>query len=266
MPDRYIHGHHPSVLRSHRWRTVENSAAYLLPRLRPGISVLDVGCGPGNLTVGLAQRVAPGPVVGVDSAEAAVALATAGAAAGDEVVRFEVGDVGCLAFPDSSFDLVHAHQLLQHLVDPVGALREMARVCRPGGIVAARDGDYRSFAWYPPEPALDLWLEVYEEVARRSGGEPDGGRHLVSWAHAAGLGDVRASASAWCFSHPDDRRFWGELWADRVLESDFAHHALELGVADGDQLQQMAEGWHRWAAHPDGFFAVPHGEIICRRS
>jgi ubiquinone/menaquinone biosynthesis C-methylase UbiE len=62
----YTHGHHESVLRSHRWRTVENSAAYLVPFLRPGLDLLDVGCGPGSITQDFATRVAPGRVCGLD--------------------------------------------------------------------------------------------------------------------------------------------------------------------------------------------------------
>ena len=265
MRHRYPHGHHPSVLRSHRWRTVENSAAYLRDRLRPGMDLLDVGCGPGTITGDLARRVAPGTVVGVDRAPAVVRAADDAARREGWPARFEVGEARCLRFPDGSFDLVHAHQVLQHLADPVGALVEMARVCRPGGLVAARDADYRSFAWYPPDPALDRWLELYREVARGDGGQPDAGRHLLAWGHAAGFDDITATASAWCFAGPEDRRWWGRLWAERVIESDFAPHALELGLADPDDLATVAAGWRRWAEDPDGWFAVTHGEIVCRR-
>src|SRR5579883_1774073 len=127
---RYTHGHDESVLRSHRWRTATNSAGYLLPLLRPGMDLLDVGCGPGTITADLAALVAPGRTVGVDSASAAIEAAGAAAPA----VEFRVSDVMVLDFADGSFDVVHAHQVLQHLPDPVGALAEMARVCRPGGI------------------------------------------------------------------------------------------------------------------------------------
>lgn len=122
-PDVYTHGHHESVLRSHRWRTAENSAKYLLPHLRPGLSLLDVGCGPGTLTADLARRVAPGPVVGVDAAAEAVAEARAlGAEAGQDNLSFRVGDFRDVGLSPASFDVVHAHQVLQHLRDPVGAL------------------------------------------------------------------------------------------------------------------------------------------------
>src|SRR6185369_9342143 len=73
----YTHGHHESVLRSHRWRTATNSAAHLLPHLAPGQSLLDVGCGPGTITVDLAARVAPGRVTAVELTEDALRLARA---------------------------------------------------------------------------------------------------------------------------------------------------------------------------------------------
>ena len=92
--DTYTHGHHDAVLRSHRWRTAENSAAYLLPLLRPGSRLLDVGCGPGTLTVDLARLVAPGEVVGIDVADAVVAEARRHALeAGVANVTFECGDL-----------------------------------------------------------------------------------------------------------------------------------------------------------------------------
>lgn len=166
----YTHGHHESVLRSHRWRTATNSAAYLIGELHPGLDLLDVGCGPGTITADLAELVAPGRVTAVDAAEDV--LRQAGETAverGLDHVRFAVADVHALDFPDDSFDVVHAHQVLQHVGDPVQALREMRRVCRPGGIVAARDSDYGAFTWFPEVPALDGWQSLYQRVARANG-------------------------------------------------------------------------------------------------
>src|ERR1700754_1134326 len=140
----YTHGHHESVLRSHRWRTADNSAAYLLPDLGPDTRLLDVGCGPGTITADLAARV--GQVTAAENAPAALDAARAEVARqGRTNVEFAVEDVHALSFADDTFDVVHAHQVLQHVVDPVTALREMARVCRPGGVVAARDSDYAAF-------------------------------------------------------------------------------------------------------------------------
>lgn len=261
----YTHGHHESVLRSHRWRTAENSAAYLLPHLTAGLNVLDVGCGPGTITADLAALVAPGRVTAVEIAADALEKARAEAAArGLRNIDFAVADVHALDFPDNAFDVVHAHQVLQHLGDPVQALREMRRVCRPGGVVAVRDGDYAAFAWYPEPPELTEWMALYQRVSRENGGEPDAGRRLLSWARQAGFTDITPTASVWCFATPDDRAWWGGMWADRIRHSAIARQALERGHATQADLDRISAAWKSWAAAEDGWFAVPHGELICR--
>jgi SAM-dependent methyltransferase len=123
--------------------------------------MLDVGIGPGTITVDLAERLADGSVIGIDSAPAAVvATQTLALGRGASNIQVLIGDVYTMPFPDASFDVVHAHQLLQHLSDPVAALREMRRVCVPGGLVAVRDPDYATITWYPPNAALTRWLEL----------------------------------------------------------------------------------------------------------
>lgn len=261
----YTHGHHESVLRSHRWRTAQNSAAYLLPHLLPGMSLLDVGCGPGTITVDLAARLAPGRVTAVEPTDEVLELArTEADSAGHENIDFAVADVHALDFADHSFDVVHAHQVLQHVADPVRALREMGRVCRPGGIVAARDSDYAAVTWHPRVPEMGEWLALYQRAARANGGEPDAGRRLLSWAHAAGFADVTATASVWCFAAPDDARWWGSMWAERILRSDLAQQVMDAGMATPDDLRRISDGWHAWAAAPDAWLTILHGEIICR--
>lgn len=261
----YTHGHHESVLRSHTWRTAENSAAYLLGELRPGLDVLDVGCGPGTITADFAALVAPGQVTAVDAAEDVLAQAHAHAdGRGLDNVRFTVADVHDLDFPDDSFDVVHAHQVLQHVGDPVQALREMRRVCRPGGVVAARDSDYGAFTWFPELPVLTEWQELYSRVARANGGEPDAGRRLLSWARAAGFTDITATAATWCFATPEERAWWSGLWADRTTASVYARIAVEGGHAGAGQLAAIADAWRAWGAEDDAWFMVPHGEILCR--
>jgi SAM-dependent methyltransferase len=261
----YTHGHHESVLRSHRWRTAENSAAYLLPHLAPGVTVLDVGAGPATITADLAGRVAPARVTALEVTAEALDIARAEIARrGLTTVDFAVGDVHALDFPDDSFDVVHAHQVLQHVGDPVTALREMLRVARPGGVVAVRDSDYAAFTWFPESSGLDRWLDLYERVARGNGGEPDAGRRLLSWAHAAGCTDVTATSSTWCFATPEDRAWWGGMWAERVVSSDMARTALRTGAATQDDLQEIADAWRRWAADPDGWISLLHAELICR--
>ncbi len=260
----YTHGHPDAVLRSHRWRTADNSAAYLLPHLRPGLALLDVGCGPGSLTADLARHVAPGQVIAIDSAVAPLDEARAAATAAGVEVDVRVGDAYAIDLPDDSVDVVHAHQVLQHVADPVAVLREMGRVCRPGGVVAARDADYAVMTWAPADPRLDRWLEIYHAVARANGAEPDAGRALLGWAHTAGLDDVTSSATAWCFASPEDRAWWGGLWADRTVEPAYARQAVATGLTDLAGLADISDAFRSWAQHSDGWFVVVHGEILCR--
>jgi len=263
---RYTHGHHASVLRSHTWRTAANSAAYLLPHLREGMSLLDVGCGPGTLTVDLARLVGSGGhVLGIDpAAEALVPARQHAHEAGQGNVSFALGHVEHLDLPDGTFDVVHAHQLLQHVRDPVAALREMRRVCRPGGLVAVRDADYGAMSWFPEVAALESWRAMYRRVARSNGAEPDAGRRLKSWAVAAGLAPVTATGSAWCYASAEEVRWWAGLWAERVTASALHGQAVERGIATRAELGVMAAGFATWAASGDAWFLVPHGEVLAR--
>src|SRR4051794_4767722 len=172
--ERYVHGHHESVLRSHTWRTVENSAAYLAPHLRPGLDVLDLGSGPGTITVDFAERVAPGTVVGIDASAEIVATASKlGEERGLTNVSFRTGNAYALDLPDNSVDMAHAHQVLQHVADPVAVLQEMKRVVKPGGIVAARDVDYGGAIWVPGLRGMAGWLRAYDAGHRGGGGGPN---------------------------------------------------------------------------------------------
>ncbi|MET9746054.1 class I SAM-dependent methyltransferase [Streptomyces ardesiacus] len=262
----YTHGHHESVLRSHTWRTAENSAAYLLGSLRPYMRILDVGCGPGTITADLAERVPDGHVTGVDRAPEIVAAARAAAAArGLDNTDFAVADVHALDYPDDTFCVVHAHQVLQHVGDPVRALREMKRVARPNGIVAVRDSDYGAMTWFPASAGMDDWLDLYHRVARANGGEPDAGRRLKAWALAAGFTDITATSATWTFTTPEEREWWSGLWADRTLASAYAERATEGGHATPEQLRAVSAAWREWGKRPEGWFGVLHGEILCRK-
>jgi len=152
MSDIYTHGHHESVLRSHAWRTAGNSAAYLLGELHPGQRLLDVGCGPGTITLDLARRVAPGQVIGIDAEPDVLRGADElRRRQGIDNVTFEPGDAYGLAYDDDSFDIINLHQVLQHLTDPVRAMIELRRVLAPGGVLAYA-GRHRGARAHGPLP------------------------------------------------------------------------------------------------------------------
>ncbi len=259
----YSHGHHSSVTAVHAMRTVATSAAYLEPLLEAGMDVLDLGCGPGSITVGLADIVAPGSVLGID--RSADVIAQASAAHGDTAnAEFREGNVYDLDAADESFDVVHAHQVLQHLADPVAALREMRRVVRPGGLVAVREADFGAMVWSPAVAELDEWRALYQRLARGNGGEPDAGRRLPEWVAAAGFAEVEVTSSNWTYAAPDERASLAHPWADRILHSAFAEQTLERGLADQPTLNRLAGGWRRWAQLEDALFLMPSVEILAR--
>lgn len=263
--DRYTHGHHESVVRSHSWRTVDNSAAYLKPYLVPGATVLDVGCGPGTITLDIASRVYPARVVGLDASDEVIRRATA-LAIEREVsnVEFVTGNAYALDFADETFDIVHAHQVLQHVSRPVDLLREFRRVRTSTGAVGVREVDYGSSFWYPETEGLRNWLSTLSAVYRSNSAEPDAGRRLKAWARAAGFVDVVSTASIWTFNSDADREYWGGQWEERMLESTLALDALEAGLATTADLAAISRAWRDWVNDEDGWFAMPHGEIIAK--
>ena len=268
-PSVYGQGHHESVLRAHSWRTVANSAAYIVPHLKPNFRVLDVGCGPGTITIDIARLVPEGHVTGIEPAEAENVLAGARSLAAEQGVHnvdFAVGDVYALEYPDATFDVVHAHQVLQHVGDPVKALREMRRVAKPGGFIAVREADSSSKICYPYSDEISSYWKLFQDISRANGGEPDAGRRLHVWAKQAGFdpAGISCSSSTWCHYTPEQRAWWGNLWAERILASKFASNAKKYGLADDETLKKHADTWKTWAADDDGWFSLTHGEIIAR--
>lgn len=261
----YFNDHSSGVMRTHSWRTVDNSAAYLKPHIKPDMTILDVGCGPGSITVGLASLVPNGRVVGIeyvsDPLDQARALA---AEKGVTNVEFGVGDVYSLDFPDDHFDVVHVHQVLQHLADPVKAIQEMRRVTKPkGGFFAAREG--ANFTLYPESPRLDAFFKLMFKVVAARGGDPNSGSYIHTLATKAGFDrqQVKCSAGSWCFSSPEERAYFGGSMAERCTSSGFVKIALDEGFATPEEMADYAQAWQDFVNDEYAWCGVFHGEIIC---
>jgi SAM-dependent methyltransferase len=200
--------------------------------------------------------------VGLDASAEIIAKASADFAR--PMLEFIVGSAYELPFDDGTFDIVHTHQTLQHLANPVAALREWRRVTKPGGLVAAREVDYGGTFWFPELPGLTAWVQVYDAVHRSNRGEPNAGRRLKAWAQEAGFEQIEATASIWNFTNDDDREWWGSLWEERALKSGFASDALAKGFATHRELDAISRAWREWAEHESGWLTMPHGEILAR--
>ena len=263
--DRYTHGHHESVVQSHARRRAEVEAWFLLPKLKPGMRLLDAGCGPGTVTTGLARAVSPGKVIGLDVAPGVLEHARAHAAEQlVDNVSFVASDVYDLDFADAEFDVVYANQLLQHLADPVRAIAEMRRVLKPGGLLAVRDADYATMSPHPKFPEFLDWNRLYHQVAYRNNAEPDAGRTLPAWVRAAGFAAIEIHPNVVALDG-EEARIWGRTWSQRILYSGIADQALEYGFADQSELERISSGWSTWAKSEQPFFIFTQIAVLAIR-
>jgi|TARA_B100000519_G_scaffold71184_1_gene61181 ubiquinone/menaquinone biosynthesis C-methylase UbiE len=263
--DVYTHGHQAAAVNQHAKRTAEDCAAFARGVISSDSNILDVGCGPGSITVGLARWAAEGSVTAIDLGESILEAArNTVAESGVTNVLVQEASVYELPFEDDSFDISYAHQVLQHLTDPVLALSEMARVTRPGGYVAARDADYYTMCCSPESKLIDEWRRIYRLVARENGAEPDAGRYLKFWFEKAGLMEVQCSADAGVYATKEERANWGLSWADRCLSTSFPEQAVAYGFATKEELRSISAGWKKWATDPDGYFHFIHGEALAK--
>lgn len=262
--ERYSHGYDDSVLNTYRSRTVQNSAAYLLPHLQDATHLLDVGCGPGSISIGFAQAISKGQVTAIDVSTKSIEQAQQHHQRDN--LHFQTANVYALPFADAVFDVVHAHQVLQHLSQPLLALQEMQRVLKPNGVLALRDTTYASMHWQPASAALSKWMALYQAIATRNGGNPNIGPELARLCQQAGAQVLEQSQAQWHFQAQDGSvQWWAEAWATRLLQSDFAQQAVEYGLASFAQLQKLSQDWREWGEQTGAEFSMTHHQVLARR-
>jgi len=261
----YQHGHHASVVASHARRSAEVDAAFFLPYLQPGMRLIDIGCGPGSITLGLARRVAPAAALGIDASADVIATArTLLATANVPNLSFEAGNLFAPRFEAGSFDAIFVHQVLQHLQQPVRALEHLKTLLAPGGVLGVRDVDWGSTTFFPENAGLRRFLDLYYALARHNGGEPNAGRFLRHWARSAGLEVIATTTSAQSYAGGVHARDWAETWVGRTLSSNIAQKSLELGLASRSDLESIAASWRAWGEDPDALFCFANTEIVVR--
>jgi SAM-dependent methyltransferase len=241
-------------------RTADKQAAFLLPHLRSGMDLLDCGCGPGSITVGLARMVTPGRVVGIDKDMSQIEAANARLA--DQQVpnlRFETADIYALPFPEDSFDAIFTTSVLMYLPDPLAALHELHRVLKPGGVVGIRDPDHEAQLCAPPDPLLIRFWQLFDALVQRKGGNPYIGKHQRGLLRQAGFVNVQAAASCECHSTAEATQQWGNVLADMMGEDTYIQQFVGYGLAERPELERIRQAWQAWGEHPDAFFA----DVFC---
>jgi ubiquinone/menaquinone biosynthesis C-methylase UbiE len=245
-------------------RRASAHAAFFLPHLRPGMRLLDGGCGPGSITSDLAAIVSPSEVVGIDIEASQVDRATRQAAEkGVSNAHFQVADLYALPFPGQSFDAVFLHGVVEHLRDPVKALREVRRVLRSGGVLGTRHADFGGFLLDPVPPPLDQFVTLFERLMLHNGTQPRAGRQQVRWLRESGFARIEASASYDCWTRtPEETGRCAAFLARLVGDSSFSAQLLAAGLADPETLQALSRGFVAWGTNPDAFAAEAWGEAV----
>ena len=246
----------PDVQDSYTGRDLEVEAGFILPHLKPGMSILDCGCGPGAITFGLADTVAPGRVVGADIEPGMIEHATRLASEeGIQNVEFTVGDIYDLPFEDDEFDIVFSHSVTEHLSDPVRALRELRRVVKPGGLAGVVKTDWTFPFIVPESEGFSKFFELFEGGFNRIGGSLKRGRYLGAFMREAGFEVIevrnQVSNSFGDMTVPTAERFI--TWMDNIP---LFRESVELGITSESELDAVRAGMREWAAHPDAYFSL----------
>ena len=285
-------GQPPAQAILHELRTAENSAAHLLPKLQsmkesnPHLRLLDVGAGSGTISVSFAKLMPDGHVTGVDLNTNILPRARAVAEkAGVKNIDFQEGNIYKLPFADETFDVTFCHQVLIHIGTPWDALREMLRVTKRGGIVAAREGDYETECVWPELPALCKFHKLIAGRVSSGGGTPTAGRQLVSWALKAGVerSQITLSYGTSSYHTPSERKTCCKFHCSPLLivtailaltavfsiaqglRGFLREKALEFGPGTENDLEEMAKAWEEWAKRDDASLAMLHGEILVQK-
>lgn len=259
MKESYTPGYGDVAVRYMKRRHAERDAAFVLPHLKSGMTLLDCGCGPGTITVGLAEKVAPGRVVAVDLEPSQIAWAEKTAAArGTTNVRFEAASVYKLPFADHSFDAVYSHALFEHLSEPQSALQELRRVLRPGGLIALASPDWAGNLMAPPDSEAERAIEVLKAIQKRNGGNPYVGRELGQLLREAGFGRIALTAMYDCY---EDAPLAVELMAQRI-EDGVGKQIVEGPGLNRAEVGELCRALRQWAKHPDVLFAQAFVEAI----
>ena len=288
----------PAQTTLHETRTAQNSAAFLLAKLQslkasnPHLKLLDVGAGSGTISVSFAQLITDGHVTGIDLNATILPRARAVAEkAGVQNIDFQEGSIYKLPFADETFDVTFCHQVLIHIGTPWDALREMLRVTKRGGVVAAREGDYETEAVWPELPALRKFHTLMAGLMSAGGGTPTAGRQLLSWALRAGVerSQIALSYSTSSYHTPGDRKtcckfhYVSLLLVAAIMAltavfclaqglcdqlkggSRLREKALKFGLGTENVFDEMAKAWEEWAERDDASLAMIHGELLVQK-
>ncbi|HEX3731247.1 MAG TPA: methyltransferase domain-containing protein, partial [Opitutaceae bacterium] len=231
----YTPGHASNATDFMAQRSLESHGGFFAGYLEQGLTVLDCGCGPGSITLGIARKVAPGRVIGIDFGPSQIERANRAAQeAGLANVQFVPASCYALSFPDGTFDRVFSHALVEHLAEPAKAFSEFHRVLKPGGYVGVCSPDWDGFILAPPSPDLAAAITAYRNLQGANGGDVAAGKKFGGYLAGTGFTSIQMHARYECYP---DRAFIGEYLALQLQQQGQPLHAEVL---------------RRWSKQADG--------------
>ncbi|KAJ9616475.1 hypothetical protein H2200_000194 [Cladophialophora chaetospira] len=262
----YTQGHSAAVVASHASRTVENSAAFLLPHLKPIFTIVDLGCGPGTITRGFCSYVPQGKVIGIDAGQSVIEQARSSRSETDYPnLSFQVGDITTrLPFDDQSIDVVYTSQTIYHIPSPVQVMKDAYRVLKPGGLLAMRETD--TLIWHPSSPSTEAYCAAIGKAVPPGAQGVGTGRRLHIWAKEAGLdpSKMQVGTGGTCYAAPDLSKWWAGVHIARLqgeVGQEWLEH-LKL-VRDQSGIDEMIAGLKAWGDDEHAWYAALQGEVIC---
>ena len=262
----YTMGYSEEFLQLLHRRNADRNAAYLMPHLRSGLRVLDFGCGPGTISVGLARAVEPGELHGIDMEESQIDLARSAAEAGGHAnTTFHVGDVTNLPFEDDHFDVAHCHAVLMHVPDTAATLSEVKRVLKPGGIAASREMFVSSSFLEPGNEDIGAAWDTFAKLLQGNGGHPQMGKELKSRFLEAGFSEIQTGASFDFFGTKEDVAFLHAFILDWFYSPRVIEAATRYGLATHQQFDELRQGLDEWSEQAGACGAFAFGEVIARK-
>jgi ubiquinone/menaquinone biosynthesis C-methylase UbiE len=263
--EQYSGGYSPLIIDQFKQRSFAKQGAFLLDYLRSGLTVLDCGCGPGSMTLDIAQLVSPAQVMAIDSSviqiEQAMSLQQQ---RGIDNVAFCTGSIYQLPYPAQQFDVVFAHAVLYHLATPELALAEIHRVLKPNGLVALRDACHTGDMMVPWHEALATVWTLVDKVFCHQGGNINFGAEHKHYLLAQGFRDIRLSFSYDSFATDAEKDSIRSYWT-QFLTQDHCDLILQQAWATVDELDTLALALQHWCDHPASFFARARCEAIARK-
>ena len=254
--ERYTLGYSSQTVQRLQKRSAAKEAGFLLPHLSAGMRLLDCGCGPGSISIGLAEAVAPGQVVGVDIEPNQYRSAWSQAIESRGTnLRFAIADVYRLPFAANAFDAAFLHNVLSHLRRPLEVLKGIYRLLSPGGVIGISHPDFSGQLISPSDPLLDRGHELYWRLVEHNGGNPAIGKHQRALLHEAGFVRVEAVAKYSTVGTQDGVRARAEHGGRMSGGSDIAQQMIDLGWTDRSELDRIIAAWRKWSEQPGAFMA-----------